>query len=333
MRRHLNRLLAAAVLAAGVSVVAPGTGQAAEPTAGLLWFNATAGTLAEWSLTGDGTVTHDFTWGDFSCSTDSGCAGTWRLIGVDDFDRDGVQDLLMHKPASGDLLVRLRTRTNSIRDNQLLDFRCDTGCVNDWRPVGIADLDGNGHPDLTWWNSTTGAVSSWLLDGAGHVLAISELDWRCGYDFGCSSDWKPLDLGDLNGDGRPDLLWHNRRSGELSAWLLGNARHVVTAQSLSWRCGTEYPGCSYTWTPIGIGDVNGDGWGDLMWHSRYSGRVASWLVNGSGGVMGVQELSWQCGHADGCSTAWTPVDLVDTDPPRLPTCPLCPRQTWRDEST
>jgi hypothetical protein len=35
----------------------------------------------------------------------------------------------------------------------------------------------NGYPDLMWFNPTSGVVSSWLLDGAGHVLGTQPLTY------------------------------------------------------------------------------------------------------------------------------------------------------------
>jgi hypothetical protein len=56
-----------------------------------------------------------------------------------------------------------------------------------------ADVNSDGKTDLTWHNSSTGEVSSWLLDGNGGVSGTSKLDWTC--DSTCSSDWKAIGFG------------------------------------------------------------------------------------------------------------------------------------------
>lgn len=320
--RRLCAVLAAAVL---VGVGIPATAQAATPTAGLLWFNAESGQLSEWSLNGTGAVRGPYAW-DFNCSTASGCAGRWDMAGVEDFDRDGVQDLLMHRSDTGELLVQLRDRYNQTKALQSLNVRCDTGCLNRWRMVGLGDVDQNGFPDIVWWDSRDGVLGSWLLDGNGYVLALPSLDEQCGWDLDCSDYWRPVDVGDMNGDGRADLVWFNRMSGVVKIWQLGSASHVATTWDLDWRCpprdnmGRQ---CSTVWSPEAVGDLNGDGKGDVLWHNPYEGTVKSWLTNGANVVVGDQILWWTC--ASDCSPDWEIVDLVDTSPPGLPTCPHCPR--------
>ena len=46
-----------------------------------------------------------------------------------------------------------------------------------------------------------------------------------------------------------------------------------------------------------------------MWGNPISGQVASWLLNGTGTVIGSQHLSLHCGAANGCSATWVPIGL------------------------
>ncbi|MBV9677084.1 MAG: FG-GAP repeat protein, partial [Acidobacteriaceae bacterium] len=39
----------------------------------------------------------------------------------------------------------------------------------------------------------------------------------CGASDGCSQNWKPVGVGDFNGDGNQDVLWHNDVTGQLQA--------------------------------------------------------------------------------------------------------------------
>jgi hypothetical protein len=52
------------------------------------------------------------------------------------------------------------------------------------------------------------------------------------------------------------------------------------------------------WKIRAVGDINGDGWPDLIWHHRVTGHVATWLMNGttmlSGVVIGqAADTNWQ----------------------------------------
>jgi len=52
------------------------------------------------------------------------------------------------------------------------------------------------------------------------------------------------------------------------------------------------------WHIAGIGDVDGDGRADLVWHHASSGQVVVWLMQGAqirqvGSVAQVPDLGWQ----------------------------------------
>jgi hypothetical protein len=214
--------------------------------------------------------------------------------------------------SSGAVSTWLLNGSGTVLGYQALSKTCGAagGCSSNWIPVGLADINGDGFPDLTWWNSTTGAVSTWLLNGSGTVLGYQGVSKTCGAAGACSSNWIPLGLADVNGDGHSDLMWWNPTTGAISTWLLNGSGTVLGYQPLSKTCGVA-GGCSDSWVPIGLGDVDGDGHPDLMWGNATTGAISTWLLNGSGAVLGYQPLSKTCGTAGGCSDNWAPLGLGD----------------------
>jgi hypothetical protein len=87
-----------------------------------------------------------------------------------------------------------------------------------WRVAGMADFDGDGHPDLVLENFITGQVEIWYLTGAGGTLIKLQ-----GLVFATVSNtaWQIVSTGDMNGDGHPDLTWHNTVTGQTIVWLMG----------------------------------------------------------------------------------------------------------------
>jgi hypothetical protein len=225
---------------------------------------------------------------------------------------NATTDLLWFNPGSGEVSTWQLNGYGNVLGAQSLDWHCSysSGCSTAWAPVGAGDLNNDGNQDLTWFNPGTGVVSTWLTNGAGTVLGKQDLDWHCDYASGCSSQWRPVALGDVNGDGRADLLWWNPTSGVVSAWLLNGYGNVLAKQDLDWHC--DYAsGCANEWRPIGAGDMNRDGHLDLTWFDAKTGVVSSWLLNGYGNVLAKQNLDWHCDYASGCSTQWQPVGVGD----------------------
>src|SRR5262249_58394574 len=79
--------------------------------------------------------------------------------------------------------------------------------------------------------------------------------------------------GDLDSDGKADLVWRNAQTGDLAAWLMNGA---VTKQ------GFGIAAVPLAWQIVGTGDFNGDGRTDLVWRQTQTGDVAVWLMTGAG---------------------------------------------------
>jgi hypothetical protein len=66
-----------------------------------------------------------------------------------------------------------------------LSMICGLGCYPPWQVVGVGDFNGDGRADVLWFNTNTGVLAEWLLDGKGNVIAGLGLSWTCG--LGCYS--------------------------------------------------------------------------------------------------------------------------------------------------
>jgi glucose/arabinose dehydrogenase len=105
---------------------------------------------------------------------------TWALAGVADFDRDGAPDLLWQDLAGGVLGVSF------VDDGSVVGFlplRPAQVPVS-WRLAGVADMNGDGQPDILWQERTTGALAVWYMNGLAATSAApltpAEVDprWR-----------------------------------------------------------------------------------------------------------------------------------------------------------
>jgi hypothetical protein len=96
--------------------------------------------------------------------------------------------------------------------------------------------------------------------------------------------------GDLNGDGRSDILWRNVSTGEnylyfMSGRNIGSEGYVRTVPDLNWKI-------------AGTGDFDGDGKTDILWRNSSTGENYVYLMNGTtttgeGYIRTVADQHWQ----------------------------------------
>ncbi|WP_342346737.1 PASTA domain-containing protein, partial [uncultured Nitrospira sp.] len=95
-------------------------------------------------------------------------------------------------------------------------------------------------------------------------------------------------LGDLDANGKADLVWRNNSTGNTAIWLMDGTTIAASG----------FPGgVPVAWKIAGVGDVNGDGKADVIWRNGSSGGVAVWLMDGvtiiSTGFPGSASLAFQ----------------------------------------
>ena len=120
--------------------------------------------------------------------------------------------LLWQHQATGSLSVWLMHRTTlatlaTVTPNVVSDLN--------WKIVGVADFNRDGHPDILWQHQATGGLSAWLMNE-------TSLTGLATVTPGVVSDtnWKIVGIADFNTDGHPDILWQHQATGSLSAWVM-----------------------------------------------------------------------------------------------------------------
>ena len=116
--------------------------------------------------------------------------------------------------------------------------------------IVIGDLDEDGRPDLALADPPTNGTSILLGRGDGRFPARGQ------FLAGTGDQFMSLATGDVNGDGRPDLVVGNAGSAYPIAVLLGIGDCTFS--------GATFPELGRSVQGLAIGDLNQDGHPDLV---------------------------------------------------------------------
>ena len=135
------------------------------------------------------------------------------------------------------------------------------------KSVAIGDLNGDGKPDLAVANYGSDTVSVLLNTTAPGATAPS---FAAQQTFAVGSGPNSVAIGDLNGDGKPDLAVANYDSGTVSVLLNTTAAGSTTASFSTQATFAVGSGPE----SVAIGDLNGDGKADLAVANAFANTVS-----------------------------------------------------------
>jgi 6-phosphogluconolactonase (cycloisomerase 2 family) len=238
----------------------------------------------------------DITTSSFASKIDSTTGSYPYAIAISDIDGDGKPDVAVTNVNSTNISVFRNTSTSgSISLAGKVDYA--TGST----PAGItiADIDGDGKPDVVGTNEGSNTMSIFLnTSTSGNISLAGKADYATG------NNPAGIATADIDGDGKPDVVATNYGSNTISVF-----RNTSTIGNVSFEGKIDSTTGSVP-NSIAITDIDGDGKPDMAatnWNSNTISVFRNTSTNGN------ISLAGKIDYATGNNPAGIAIADIDGD--------------------
>jgi hypothetical protein len=217
----------------------------------------------------------DINSGSFAAKVDFASGSGPKSVSIGDIDGDGKPDVVVANSASSDVGVLRNTSASGVINSgsfaPCVFFTTNFGGegYNPWS-VRIGDIDGDGKPELVVANFLDNINVLSTVSVFRNISTSGSVNFTARVNFYPGSKASSVSIGDLDGDGKPDVAVSNYNSSNVSVFRNTSISGTINTGSLT-KVLTLGSGASPF--SVCIGDLDGDGKPEISTANYYGSSV------------------------------------------------------------
>jgi hypothetical protein len=234
---------------------------------------------------------------------------------IGDLDGDGKPDLVVPNYSGNTISVFRNISSSGSISSSSFESKVEFTTGNYPSDVGIGDLDGDGKPDLvvtSYFSSDSGSSISVLRNTASSG-SINSSSFASKVDFVTEAESIGVSIGDLDGDGKPELAVANYGGGVGNTIsIFHNTSSSGSINSSSFASKVDFT-VGYSPYNVSIGDLDGDGKPDLIVANTNADNISVLRNTASRGSINSRSFDAKVDFTTGSSSSPYPYGLTIGD--------------------